>query len=148
MSRYLRYLRIVFSAFCGLACVLVIGLWVRSYWWTYSLHSYEAGADFSFFVENGEFGAAYYRLPIWSHLRLGRQAVTYAREDMPGVAGFYYGRHPADHAYTLLLIPLWFMVLLVATAGILPWIRRRSWRFSLRTLLIATTLVAVLLGLF
>src|SRR4051794_26966620 len=31
--RMLRYLRIVFSAFCGLACVLLIALWVRSYYW-------------------------------------------------------------------------------------------------------------------
>src|SRR6478735_12770925 len=32
MPRYLRYLRILFSAFCGIACVLLIMLWVRSYW--------------------------------------------------------------------------------------------------------------------
>src|SRR5437870_5732379 len=31
MSRYLRYLRIAFSATCLLACVLLIVLWVRSY---------------------------------------------------------------------------------------------------------------------
>src|SRR5882757_8806445 len=31
MSRYLRYLRIAFSATCLVACVLLIVLWVRSY---------------------------------------------------------------------------------------------------------------------
>jgi hypothetical protein len=28
-----RKLRIALSVFWGLACVLVIALWVRSYWW-------------------------------------------------------------------------------------------------------------------
>ena len=32
MRRFLRYLRIAFSATCLIACVLLIVLWVRSYW--------------------------------------------------------------------------------------------------------------------
>jgi hypothetical protein len=32
MSRKLRYLRIAFSAVCGVLCLLLIALWVRSYW--------------------------------------------------------------------------------------------------------------------
>src|SRR6476619_533326 len=31
MRKTLRYIRIAFSAFCGLACVLLVVLWVRSY---------------------------------------------------------------------------------------------------------------------
>lgn len=42
------------------------------------------------------------------------------------------------------VFPHWFFVMLLAMAANLPWIRRR---FSLRTLLITTTLVAVALGL-
>jgi hypothetical protein len=45
------------------------------------------------------------------------------------------------------VIPHWFPVLLTAMLFTVPWIRQLSWRFSLRTLLIATTLVAVVLGL-
>ena len=41
------------------------------------------------------------------------------------------------------VVPHWFGVLLFAALAVVPWIRR----FSLRTLLIATTLVAVALGL-
>ena len=33
MARYFRYLRIAFSATCLITCVLLIVLWVRSYWW-------------------------------------------------------------------------------------------------------------------
>ena len=32
MARFLRYLRIAFSAFCVIVAVLLIALWVRSYW--------------------------------------------------------------------------------------------------------------------
>ena len=38
----------------------------------------------------------------------------------------------------------WLPALLFAAVAAIPWLR---WRFSLRTLLIATTLVAVVLGL-
>jgi hypothetical protein len=41
--------------------------------------------------------------------------------------------------------PYWPFVATAATVSLIPWLR---WRFSLRTLLIATTLVAVGLGLF
>ena len=45
-----------------------------------------------------------------------------------------------------ILVPFWVLGLPIAGMAIAPW---RSWsgRFSLRTLLIATTLVAVVLGL-
>jgi hypothetical protein len=38
----------------------------------------------------------------------------------------------------------WLLIILTAALAGVPWIR---WRFSLRTLLIATSLVAVVLGL-
>ena len=41
-------------------------------------------------------------------------------------------------------IPLWFLVATSAILAVIPWVR---WRFSLRTMLIATTLFAVGLGL-
>jgi hypothetical protein len=45
-----------------------------------------------------------------------------------------------------LSLPHWFLVAVVGTIGAIPWITNAR-RFSLRTLLIATTLVAVGLGL-
>jgi len=41
------------------------------------------------------------------------------------------------------MIPDWLLVLGGAVFAVAPWLR---WRFSLRTLLITTTLIAVLLG--
>jgi len=45
----------------------------------------------------------------------------------------------------IIFFPYWFPTLLAAVAAVAtaPWLR---WQFSLRTLLIATTLVAVVLG--
>jgi hypothetical protein len=31
--RILRLLRIAFSVACGIVCLMVIAVWVRSYWW-------------------------------------------------------------------------------------------------------------------
>jgi hypothetical protein len=33
MAKFLRYLRIAWSVGCVVVCVLLIVLWVRSYWW-------------------------------------------------------------------------------------------------------------------
>ena len=49
-----------------------------------------------------------------------------------------------------LWMPLWILALAFAAVGVLNWFVPEKWwprRFSLRTLLIATTLVAVVLGL-
>src|SRR4051812_42910834 len=39
MRRFLRYVRIALSVTCGIACVLLIVLWVRSYWRVDQLNS-------------------------------------------------------------------------------------------------------------
>jgi hypothetical protein len=44
----------------------------------------------------------------------------------------------------ILAAPHWLLLLYTVTLGTIPWLH---WRFSLRTLLIAMTLVAVVLGL-
>jgi hypothetical protein len=57
--------------------------------------------------------------------------------------------YPADNFGTqvkFINVPSWFTVLIAATLAVLPWIQW-SKRFSLRTLLIATTLIALMLGI-
>ena len=49
---------------------------------------------------------------------------------------------PGTNYYELIL-PYWMILLLTSAAAASPWLR---WRFSLRTLLIALTLLALLLG--
>jgi hypothetical protein len=56
---------------------------------------------------------------------------------------FHYLTHSQ---YFILAAPHWFLVLLAVMMSAAPWMRWK-WRFTLRTLLIAITLVAVVLGL-
>ncbi len=42
------------------------------------------------------------------------------------------------------VVPYWIPILLSGSVAALPWVK---WQFSLRTMLIATTLIAVVLGL-
>jgi hypothetical protein len=55
------------------------------------------------------------------------------------------------HGYGVLrdgvYMPHWFLVVGFAVLSAVPWIEHIHWRFTLRTLLIATTLVAIVLGL-
>ncbi len=90
---YLRYLRIAFSAVCGVVCVLLVVLW-------------------------------------WNILHIQKS-----------ILGFGIASEP--QTWTL-RVPYWFTIALLATCGCAPWI---PYRFSLRTLLIATTLLALTLGL-
>jgi hypothetical protein len=130
-----RTLRIAFSAICLIACVLLIGLWVRS----------DSSFDEIGFVMSAQ-GKLYF-LPdiditpindqpgsIESHETLGGLVTTLQ------VRNAQITRRPGDSP----VIPFWPLILEACLVAVLPWIR---WRFSLRTLLIATTLVAVVLGL-
>jgi len=109
-----RKLRNARSAAWSYAPVLLIVLWVPSYWWTHNL------------IANG----------------------------------FYYGNHTysAGFSRTLLLIPLWCVTILATSFALAPlrqfiprpFSLRRLLRFhfSVRTLLINTTLVAIGLGVY
>ena len=140
------WLRISVSVFFGLLTVALCVLWVRSYWWSEGIEirrplriSYAAW-------ERGELFLVTNSLPVkirsgWS-FRHGR---IYGHEPPPGetVPAFYFSTMQGGFAFTM---PLWFMALGAALCGAASQFRW-SKRFRLRTLLIATTLVAVVLGL-
>jgi hypothetical protein len=146
----LKYLRIAVTALSLTACVLLVALWVRS-------HNWREGID----------GAVVSHQVMITSLE-GRLRLAVARDDYwPGTA-FYFSRLPKDastgwtqHPSTTLGfqggiskdwvtvgMPHWFLILVIGAAAVVaaPWVKR-PWRFSLRTLLIATTLVAVGLSL-
>ena len=114
-----RNLRIAFSATCLIACVLLIALWVRSY----SKMGFYAFWGRNFFIRNGNVTVD----DTWVEKNLrwfGAQRVKTPT-----------GTWPA--------IPFWLPTLFVGVLAGVPWLR---YRFSLRTLLIATTLIAMVLG--
>jgi hypothetical protein len=130
--RILRLLRIAFSATCGIVCLLVIALWARSYYY------YDLGTS-RIVVMQGN-------LYLAQMLAIAPSVTSTAK-----FTGTMIGTHAvpaADFVVTPLnafTIPLWLLVLPVLSLAAAPWLRW-STRFSLRTLLIATTLVAIILG--
>ncbi len=62
---------------------------------------------------------------------------------IPGWA-WHNSSEPAQRYYIYVQVPFWFLIGVALAIGGMSWLK---WRFSLRTLLIGMTLVAVLLGL-
>jgi len=171
-TRVVRYLRIAVSAVCIVACVLLIGLWVRSYWRMDQLIRRVSTTDYvAYTTIQGQFVFGRSNDPI---LRaMFKQNWTrrgFAMKDwgaaLSGPVAYFPATAPGPHdselmrlprfssrpfvittpgtSYYEVIVPYWLIVLSTASLAALP---RIPWRFSLRTLMIATTLVAFLLGL-
>jgi hypothetical protein len=154
-----RGLRIAFSAVCGILCLLLIVLWVRSYQW----QDYYCGwvsksrtVDSLSYRGWISFHSIWFETKLWDavHLPGWESTSHFIQPDpvlgLPALApsqrwAWAFHRRP-NRTEAILTMPCWFPVLLAATFTAAPWIHQLRWRFSLRTLLIATTLVAALLG--
>ena len=140
-----RKLRIAWSVAWGLACVLLIVLWVRSYWkWDTLASRLPTGSNLVLTSWGGDFsvGIDYQPGPFAPTEALefdSRLTSSWTRDDSE--RGFGIHRGPT---YLIIASPAWFWVLMDVLLSGAPWIRKR---FTLRTLLIATSLVAVVLGL-
>jgi hypothetical protein len=142
-------LRIAWSVVWGVLAVLLIALWVRSYWRcdlidfrTISGHHFQIGHARGILGCGGD--ANLFSLP-WSITKWDIASdVTRGDETIQGHFGFTF--EAVLSFGTVATAPHWFAVMLCAIVAAAPWIRWK-WRFSLRTLLIATTLIAVVMGL-
>ena len=152
MLRYLRHLRIAFAATCLIACGLLIVLWVKSYWLldgVWIRYSQTPSRSVRLFTERGRLVVQ----PLKDSPTLSFFYEHHKVEDASAGRPDDDGRDPGGWWFQVLhwsgdplyFIPMWFPTLIVGAAAALciPWSRR----FSFRTLLIATTLLAVLLGL-
>jgi hypothetical protein len=140
-----RKLRIAWSAGWGICRLLLFALWVRSYWWRDTIKcptsniliasSVEGRLQSNVLDQNTDFG-----WPVgW--VRLSRPVRLLPRLTQIGRTSWTYQINSHD---VFLSVPHWFPVLLLGMFAAAPWL---PWQFSLRTLLIATTLVAVALGI-
>jgi hypothetical protein len=138
--RLARALRITWTAFWGIAAVVLIALWARSYWF-YDYVNYRHSGGWSgrgtICLVTDSSGTS----STWSPV-----TIRFAEMDQPKWRKFAlpvtWTHHPG---YLATWIAYWFGTLVAATIAIIPWIR---WRFSVRTLLTVTTMLAVLLTLF
>jgi hypothetical protein len=140
----LNYLRITVTALGLAACVLLVALWVRSYRngisskWLFldrqhiTFHSQSANLYLIWRTENRlspnqTFIADELDNELASQLRdlIERNKLAFSRTRFS------------------MSCPHWFAALIAAVISLAPWL---PWRFSLRTLLVVTTLVALGLG--
>lgn len=160
----LRYLRIGWTVVFGSLCLLMIGLWVRSYKWADILFTPASNGPLALslrgkvylggilsITNSPQLQIKDYHLGGEAHMiSIGIEATNWNLNGKPNTS---YSVIPLRNDFTIslsLLLPI------VALAAIAPHvsslanhIRLELWpkQFSLRTLLIFTTLVAVMLGI-
>jgi hypothetical protein len=135
-----RKLRIAWSVACGIACVLLIVLWVRSYWWFDISHAMKptlVSARGKLFLTNK------IEMTLSPSLEDLNAPQPFGRNRF--IRGFSYTieQVEVERASYIAVVPIWILVLTFAGFAVLPWLR---WRFTTRTLLIVITAVAVMLG--
>ena len=157
-----RKLRIAWSLAWGIACLSLIALWIRSYsQWDKVCVKLNAEHYMLFRSVFGQLAVGYlgenekarptFEWAMYNNPQVDKQGWVIAnlpgstwlvsRELVRGRLGFNIFANAFDLEITM---PHWFLVMLTALVAGVSWL---PWRFSLRTLLIATTLVAVGLGL-
>jgi hypothetical protein len=154
----LKYLLIAVTALSLTACVLLIALWVRSYWWCDIFEKRTASQLIQVDSQSGRLSFHQFN-PVTLKVS---PTNTKTLLDALAIGRFYsccpvakIPRRPYWHQVSTLgvghfsggldrvmFVPHWLPILILAACTALPWIRS-SPRFGLRTLLIATTLVAV-----
>lgn len=139
----LGYLRMLFTAICGVLCLLLIAFWVRSYWWVEQLPVPIPGNHvIGLATMPGVFAVAIdpnWGRPPWTTLsNPAGEWLAWGGYNHSRVWGFF------GIQATAVIIPFWFAILIATSMVGIPWLH---WHFSLRTLLIATTLIAAILGI-
>jgi hypothetical protein len=160
-SRSFRFLRIAVTALCLTACVLLVALWVRSHRYRDSLDLYGGGSRMLRVVSwegvvlfapwvfgSGSKPEAGFSHSALSNAQLEALHAQVGRPPKKKWHAWKYSKHnyPGGSTERDLFLPHWFLVAVVGSIGAIPWIINAR-RYSLRTLLITTTLVAVVLGM-
>jgi len=140
-----RKLRIAVSVFFGLLTAALCVLWVRSYWqldsalwgsgFIFDISSYGGRLSFTAYSADVDYGVYLRTQPLWDSFYTDRPDAT--------TLGFLFDVSRADQ-YIRVIVPNYFSSLVVGFVAVAPWL---PLSFSLRTMLLATTLVAFVLGL-
>jgi hypothetical protein len=151
----IRKLRIAWSVGCAVACALLVALWVRSGGWLDDIvmrfHDnfyVQIGSSLGtcgIVVSTGELSGTPWKLYSTAIDDPRLMYASYVAPFGSPVWGEFTHKF-ANFGGTLhgsIGAPYWLWALLAVRSAAIPWIR---WRFTLRTLLIGTKLVAAALG--
>jgi hypothetical protein len=150
-----RKLRIAWSVVWGVVCLVLIVLWARSYRMSYDLYSWwpTTALEVQLNLDSGWFEADGTRFDTSKTMLNGMQLANDERRvwfttgkpaARPATWRFALRRIPTTHWNLILKMRMWLPTMFCVLMGSLAWLRRLR---TLRTLLIATTLVAIVLGL-
>lgn len=139
-----RKLRIAWSLAWGIVSLLLIMLWVRSYT---AVDVVSIAGDSYKILEHTVKGRLRVSVVELSDLsdRTPWRFTSFPPEPGPSGENFWTFSLHKTMVDVSVSLPLWFSVLAFAGLAAVPWLP--LWRFSMRTLLIAVTAVALLLGL-
>jgi hypothetical protein len=147
-SLVVRRVRIAWSMMVGMLCVLLVVLWVRT---KYAIDAVDGplsnSAKFCVMSRHGGIGLLLGGSNSdWSYRKY--PADEWVRSQIDIDIGYKtalgFVQYAKGSSVFRIRVPYWPLVSLSAVFAAIPWLR---WRYSLRTLLIATTLVAILMGL-
>jgi hypothetical protein len=140
-SRILRLLRIAASAVSLILCVAFVVLWMRSYRSFDLVRGHFLGAtNFGVVLQDAELWVDFF-----TPSRYAPRWVWFPGHVSPPNKNAYAQLEIDEWRYPS-VVPLWFPVALSCTLAVAPWIDWQK-RFSLRTLLLAMTLVVIVLAL-
>jgi hypothetical protein len=141
-----RYLRFAAAGFFALLTLALIGLWVRSYW-AFDWALFPLGANHSAIagIYSGMGGLQINSFSV-DEWRAFSTPIDAARDDpyaWPNLANSGFTYLPENRICLFpLVVPALFAAALAALFAF-----KRTWRFTIRTLLIATTVVAAVMGI-
>ena len=132
-----RKLRIAWSVFWGLASVLLVVLWVRSYYRADKIWRINSVADTGFESAGGT-------LSYWQRTDVGGASRFPWHHDVvyPGTPVYHFAYTNEGQVFAI-MCPHWLPLIVIAPLGAISWVRR----FTVRTLLLVMTDVGVVLRL-
>ena len=136
-----RKLRIAWSVAWGVVAVLLVVLWVRSYWQQDNVGYRDASATKSIVSHSGWIYVGELYSMQTRGWKLGSEPITERFDLRRQFAVAIFDERPR---FVCVAFPHWLLLLAIGSIAMVPWLR---WHFRVRTLLVITALVASLLGL-
>lgn len=144
--------RVVISSLFGILCLLMIALWARSY--TSGIALFVQISKTRVMLVGSELGGVYFSTADNSSGDRFYEVRTSAVDEqtqnrwksLPWSARVFQFKVFRGLAVTSILLPHSLFVTATLLASIAPWLSYLHWRFSVKTVLIVTTLIALLLG--
>jgi hypothetical protein len=143
----LKYMRIAVTALCLTACAMIVALWVRSYFIVDACRFTPITSTYHIQSVRGQILIFRFRSTPrgWKvgSFRVGHIRPIDLNTPVVGESGtvrYYVGANKS------VVVPCFAILMFLIALGVIPWRIQWSTRFSLRTLLIATALVAVALS--